>query len=430
MHSFENNIVVGARSSPLSKVQVDEVLDELRTHHPKISFTPVWIETSGDTDKHTSLITLEKTDFFTKEIDQALSTNTVRISIHSAKDLPDPLDDALAVVAITKGLDPSDVLVTRKETSLEALAPDARIATSSLRRLQEIKKLLPNAEIVDIRGNIGERLEKLTSGFVDAIVMAKAALIRLKLDMLPQIPLTENSAPFQGKLAVVARKDDHEMNALFSCMDIRPRMLYLGLEAPKIIDKRVMHHPLIQTKIRNNHELSCLHKDFLTCSHILLTSKSASRYFFDTWGAFPEVFKKTYIAVGRQTANALKGFGVERLEICQDESQEGIISHIKETHKTHYHYFWPHSNVSRRLLPEFLKASNISFSECVLYDTNSKMPKSPLCFDAIDEIFFSSPSTVDAFFSFYGALPKEKKVLTQGAVTQSYLNNLIAAQNP
>ncbi|MFN4173504.1 MAG: hydroxymethylbilane synthase, partial [Parachlamydiaceae bacterium] len=80
------SVRVAARASALSKAQVAEVFSELN-----LSYTPYWVETSGDLDKTTSLKTLEKTDFFTKEVDELVLKGICDISVHSAKDLPDPL---------------------------------------------------------------------------------------------------------------------------------------------------------------------------------------------------------------------------------------------------------------------------------------------------------------------------------------------------
>src|SRR5580765_2750739 len=106
-------ITAGSRSSKLAKAQVKEVLDELRSFHPEIDFETLFFETSGDKDQKTSLRTLDKTDFFTKEIDEAQLLGHFRIAIHSAKDLPEKLAKGLKRVALTHGVDSRDALVLR-----------------------------------------------------------------------------------------------------------------------------------------------------------------------------------------------------------------------------------------------------------------------------------------------------------------------------
>lgn len=214
-------ISVGARTTPLARAQVKEVLEALQVHHPKIHFEPIWIKTAGDKDLSTSLRSLEKTDFFTREIDALQLSGGCRISIHSAKDLPEPLPKGLEVVALTEGVDSSDVLVLRKNTTLSTLPQGARIGTSSDRREKNIKELREDLDCVNIRGSILSRLEQLDKGRYDGVVMAEAALIRLGLTKRNRILLSGERAPLQGQLAVVALSDDAEMHQLFQSIDAR-----------------------------------------------------------------------------------------------------------------------------------------------------------------------------------------------------------------
>lgn len=208
-------IKVGARSSKLSQAQAEEVLQELSQHHA-VQFEPVWIDTTGDKDKKTSLRHLEKTDFFTREIDEQQLRGDFRIAIHSAKDLPDPIPAGLKMVALTKGVDPSDVLVHNHE-----LQQGAKIGTSSTRREAMLRQWRPDFQCVDIRGTIQERLALLDTGQVDGVVMAKAALIRLRLIDRQWIQLDGDTAPLQGQLAVIAREEDTEMANIFKSIDTR-----------------------------------------------------------------------------------------------------------------------------------------------------------------------------------------------------------------
>ena len=209
-------IFVGARDSRLSRAQVKEVEEELRKQGQEVCFKAVWIDTPGDRDLKTSLTHLEKTDFFTQDIDHKQLRGDIRIAIHSAKDLPDPLPKGLRLVALTKGVDNSDVLVLRKGESLEGLPKGARIGTSSLRRIEALKELRNDLLPVDIRGTIDHRLIQLMTHRYDGVILAKAALIRLDLMSLNMIPLKGEPALHQGRLAVVAREEDADMHLLFS----------------------------------------------------------------------------------------------------------------------------------------------------------------------------------------------------------------------
>jgi hydroxymethylbilane synthase len=206
-------ITIGARGSKLSQAQVEEVHRELLHYQPGIIFKSLWITTMGDKDKKTSLRNLEKTDFFTREIDEMQLRGEFRISIHSAKDLPDPLAAGLKIVALTKGVDPSDVVVIRDE-----LPQNAIIGTSSGRREQNLRDWRPDIRCADIRGTIEERLAQLDEGKFNGVVMAEAALIRLGLTHRKRIPILGEVAALQGRLAVIALANDHEMEELFRCL--------------------------------------------------------------------------------------------------------------------------------------------------------------------------------------------------------------------
>ena len=220
MHS-SLELTVGARGSLLSRAQVVEVQKELTAFFPAVQFSYIWLETKGDKDLATSLRTLDKTDFFTKEIDEMQLRGECRIAIHSAKDLPEPFPEGLAVAALTKGLDPRDVLVLREGQSLFDLPRGARIGTSSARREAALRSLRSDFVCVDIRGTIEKRLQKLDEGEIDGLVAAECALLRLNLMHRNRLFLAGESARLQGQLAVVVRREDREMLDLFACIDSR-----------------------------------------------------------------------------------------------------------------------------------------------------------------------------------------------------------------
>ncbi len=212
---------VAARPSTLSKAQVKEIYEQLILSHPLLKFEITYISTQGDKDKKTSLRHLDKTDFFTQEIDQWVLLGKNRIGIHSAKDLPFPLATGLEIFCLTKGIDPSDSLVLRRGETLNRLSPLAKIATSSLRREEQVKQLRNDFTFCDLRGTIEERLQKMESGEVDGVVIAEAALIRLGFTDLNRIKIPGKTAQGQGQLAVVGREIDKEIKGLFSFMDVK-----------------------------------------------------------------------------------------------------------------------------------------------------------------------------------------------------------------
>ncbi len=214
-------IAVGARKSPLSQAQAKEVYEELRRYHQNIEFRMVLVDTHGDKDQKTSLRTLDKTNFFTKEIDELLLAGKCDVGIHSAKDLPEPLPKGLILIALTHGVDSSDSLVLREGETLKTLAPYAIIATSSERREETVRSLRADLKFVDLRGTIGQRLSKLETGEADGVVVAEAAIIRLGLVHLNRIRLPGDTAHLQGQLAIIARDNDVAMKELFKCLDSR-----------------------------------------------------------------------------------------------------------------------------------------------------------------------------------------------------------------
>lgn len=204
-------IRIGARGSPLSKAQVLEVCGGI-----KMDWEAVWVETTGDLDKNTSLRTLEKTDFFTREIDELVLNGTVRVGIHSAKDLPFPMPEGLCIAAMTRSIDPRDALVLQEGKELASLPPNPLIATSSVRREKAALLLRNDFRFTDLRGTIGERLKFLVDHKVDGVVIAEAALIRLGLTHLNRIYLPGETVEGQGQIAIVCRCEDLEMIAFWT----------------------------------------------------------------------------------------------------------------------------------------------------------------------------------------------------------------------
>lgn len=212
-------IKAAARSSPLSIRQVLEVEDELKKYHPSVCISSTLISSRGDLDLKTSLLHLEKTDFFTKEVDALVKLGVCDVAIHSAKDLPEPLDEELEIYALTKGVDPLDVLVLRKTETLENLKEGALIGSSSLRRVSAISNLRKDFIAKDIRGTIERRIELLELGEYDGVIVAKAALIRLNLLHLNFIELNIEVSTLQGRLAVIGKKNNLELKTIFSTID-------------------------------------------------------------------------------------------------------------------------------------------------------------------------------------------------------------------
>lgn len=202
-------IKIGVRPSLLALKQAQEAMSVLKKIYPGATFEVCKIHTPGDRDKATPLSEVDVQDFFTRDIDEALLAGRIDVAVHSSKDLSDVLADGLELLYETSPLSPYDALVSKNRLKLKDLPPASRIGLSSLRRSSGIKRLRPDLKIVDIRGNIKERLALIDKGVIDALVVAHAALIRLKLEhRISEIFSLDifNTHPKQGCLAIVARE--------------------------------------------------------------------------------------------------------------------------------------------------------------------------------------------------------------------------------
>ena len=223
-------IRIGTRSSNLALKQVEEIINLL----PENIETEIKkIDTSCDKDKITPISEIEGTDFFTDSIDNALLNDEIDIAVHSAKDLPDKIKNNLLVIAITKSISNYDVLVSKNNLKLDQLPKGAKIGVSSKRRKENIKNYRPDLKIVDIRGNIEERLSLVEEGKLDAVIVAEAALIRLGLKekISERLPLEKfDTHPLQGSLAIVSKFDREEFISFFTPFDIRKKVLFICIE--------------------------------------------------------------------------------------------------------------------------------------------------------------------------------------------------------
>ncbi|MDR2783990.1 MAG: uroporphyrinogen-III C-methyltransferase, partial [Treponema sp.] len=218
---MESNKVIRvvSRSSPLSLLQVGEVFSFL----PHVSYNLVSMESFGDKHKEISLMDNIAGDFFTRELDAVLQNNEADIAVHSAKDLPYPLPADLELYALTEAVDKTDSLVSRGNLTLSQLPPNARVGTSSAARKAELLKLRPDLAIVAIRGTIEERIAQVDNNDIDALIVATCALIRLNLSHRIAEALPFKTHALQGNLAVVGRKGNAKLKAVFSGFDIRKK---------------------------------------------------------------------------------------------------------------------------------------------------------------------------------------------------------------
>jgi len=215
---------IGTRGSPLALAQAETVRARLAAAHgvaaDAIAITV--IRTSGDAIQDRPLADVGGKGLFTKEIDLALSTGSIDLAVHSAKDMPTGLPSGLRLAACLPREDARDVLVSRLATSLAALPPGARVGTGSLRRQALIKQARPDVSIVPLRGNVETRLRKTAEGVADATILALAGLKRLGLDKAAAAILALEEFPpavGQGVIAIESRDGDNRTHALVAAVD-------------------------------------------------------------------------------------------------------------------------------------------------------------------------------------------------------------------
>jgi hydroxymethylbilane synthase len=210
---------LGTRASPLARWQAEWVAARLAELGAEVQLVP--ITTQGDV-KTAPLGQIGGMGLFTKELQRALLEGQIDLAVHSLKDLPTAPVEGLALAAVPPRESTADVLVSNVAKSLEALPPNARVGTGSLRRKAQLWHLRPDLAIDDIRGNVETRLRKLDEGQFDAIVLAEAGLKRLGLvDRIRQvIPGTKMlPAVGQGALGIETRSDDSTTRDIVGRLD-------------------------------------------------------------------------------------------------------------------------------------------------------------------------------------------------------------------
>ena len=212
------DIVIGSRGSDLALWQaryVKKRLSELG-HNVTINI----IKTQGDAIQHLSFDKLEGKGFFTKEIEAALLDGSIDLAVHSHKDLETNPPEGLIIAAVSERADPADILLVR-ESAVDinkkwGLMEGAIVGTSSARRKSQLLAHRPDTILKDLRGNVPTRINKLRNQQYDAILLAKAGVDRLEIDLSEfNVVVLDPSefvpAPAQGVLGLQIRKSDDRM---------------------------------------------------------------------------------------------------------------------------------------------------------------------------------------------------------------------------
>ncbi|MCR8561881.1 hydroxymethylbilane synthase [Mucilaginibacter sp. BJC16-A38] len=215
---MDRKLIIGTRGSELALWQAHFVKDSLAALNIDVELKI--IKTQGDRILNLSFDKLEGKGFFTKELEEELLAGTIDLAVHSHKDLPTENPPGLIIAAVSEREDPSELLLILKDCvdvhQKLSVKYGGIVGTSSNRRKAQLLAYRPDLEIQDLRGNVPTRVGKLRSENYDAIMLAKAGVTRLGLDLsefhVEELTPTELvPAPAQGALAIQIRENDKEL---------------------------------------------------------------------------------------------------------------------------------------------------------------------------------------------------------------------------
>ena len=147
----------------------------------------ITLKTTGDRIQDRPLAEAGGKGLFVKEIEEALLANAADIAVHSMKDMPALMPDGLIIAAVLPREDPRDIFISQDGAPFAALAQNAKLGTSSVRRQAQALRVRPDLEIVSLRGNVETRLAKLARGEADAIMLAQGRCVAVE-DRTPGEP--------------------------------------------------------------------------------------------------------------------------------------------------------------------------------------------------------------------------------------------------
>lgn len=215
---MNRKLIIGTRGSELALWQANYIKDRLAESNIECELKI--IKTQGDNIQHLRLDKLEGKGFFTKELEEELLSEKIDIAVHSHKDLPTVNPPGLIIAAVSEREDPSELLLILKEkvdpTQKFNLKEHAVVGTSSNRRKSQLLSFRPDLKVKDLRGNVNTRIRKLRARDYDAIMIAKAGVTRINIDLSDLhveaiSPVEFIPAPAQGVLAVQIRESDNEL---------------------------------------------------------------------------------------------------------------------------------------------------------------------------------------------------------------------------
>ncbi|HHJ13438.1 MAG TPA: hydroxymethylbilane synthase [Gammaproteobacteria bacterium] len=213
----DSTLRIATRKSPLALWQANHVRDALCVRHPGLDVELVTMTTQGDRILDTPLAKVGGKGLFVKELETGMLEGRADLAVHSMKDVPVEFPPGLGLAAVLPREDPRDVFISNTFDSLDALPRGARVGTSSLRRQCQLRRLRPDLQVLDLRGNVNTRLARLDAGDYDAILLAAAGVRRMGWEArITELLPPERFLPAigQGAIGIETRLGDERVQAL------------------------------------------------------------------------------------------------------------------------------------------------------------------------------------------------------------------------
>lgn len=230
-------IRIATRLSPLAMLQTNEVIERIKFFDPRCVCEIIKIESEGDlTDA--PLHTIGGKGLFISKLEMALENGSADIAVHSLKDVPALINSKFTIAATLAREEPIDALLLKEGLTISDLSKNLNIATSGPRRRSQLLAINPKLNIKPIRGNIQTRINKLQTDNLDGLIVAKAALNRLKI-LHPNVHVfTEEQmlpAAAQGAIGIEVKSTDISpyLNDLLSL--VNDRLTFQSTEIERLV---------------------------------------------------------------------------------------------------------------------------------------------------------------------------------------------------
>lgn len=306
MSATSPDLLIATRESRLALWQAEHVRDLLQQRFAR-SVGLLGMTTRGDQILDRTLSKVGGKGLFVKELETALEEGRAHLAVHSLKDVPMELPDGFALACVLDREDPRDALVSNTYDNLAALPRGARVGTSSLRRVVQLRALRPDLVIEPVRGNLDTRLRKLDDGQFDAIVLAAAGLKRLGLASRIRATFTVDEmipCAGQGALGIEVRADAAALRRQLDTLTHRPT--WLAVTAERAVSRALggsCSMPLAAHAVWQGDELSV--------TVALGDPEATDRALLRARVAGPAPDDDAALALGRAAADRLRALGAD-----------------------------------------------------------------------------------------------------------------------